>query len=378
MKRVAILSVSVGAGHLRAAQALQTVATTLPWDVRHWDVLDLMPGHFKSLYRDTYLEAVAKVPDVFGWLYDVTDRPFQGDPLRQLFEEAHAAKFFQTLDDFAPDAVICTHFLPATLLYARRRKGRFGGRIYTVVTDFDIHGMWLATPADHIFVAGEESQFYLERLGVQSEHITVTGIPTDPVFSQPKDRHEMARKHGLDPSIPTVLMSTGGFGTSPAVELLEELARVPTPLQVVACCGRNEKLLDDVRAFARDQRGTLQVKPQGFTKEIDELMSCCDVILGKPGGLTTWESFAKGLAWVVVDPIPGQEQRNTYHLLEEGIGVWAYERRTLSYKVARLLADRERLDRMRAQARRQARPRAAADVINWVANSLSVDAQVEA
>jgi processive 1,2-diacylglycerol beta-glucosyltransferase len=369
VKRVAILSVSVGAGHMRAAQALQTVADTVPGEFRSWDVLELMPPHFQGLYRDTYLDVVSRVPDVFGWLYDVTDRPFQGDPIRQLFEEAHAARFFQTLDEWAPDAVICTHFLPATLLYARRRKGRFPARIYTVVTDFDIHGMWLATPADHIFVAGEESRCYLERLGVQSEHISVTGIPTDPVFSQPRERAEMAQKHGLRPDLPTILMSTGGFGTSPAVELLEELTRVQTPVQVIACCGRNEKLLADVSAFARARHAKLHVKPQGFTREIDELMSCCDLILGKPGGLTTWESFAKGLAWVVVDPIPGQEQRNTYHLLEEGVGVWAYERRTLSYKVERLLGNPQRLEAMRENSRRQARPHAARDIIEWVAHS---------
>lgn len=372
MKRVAILSVSVGAGHLRAAQALQVVADGLPWEARHWDVLDLMPSHFKGLYRDAYLDMVTKAPDVFGWLYDVTDRPFQGDPVRQFFEEAHAAKFFAALDEWKPDAVICTHFLPASLLYARRRRGKFSARIYTVVTDFDIHGMWLATPADHMFVAGEESQVYLERLGMQPEHITVTGIPTDPVFAQAKSREEMAEKHGLRSDLPTILMSTGGFGTSPAVELLEELARVKVPLQVVACCGRNEKLLADVSRFAQTQRGSMRVKPQGFTKEIDELMSCCDLILGKPGGLTTWESFAKGLAWVVVDPIPGQEQRNTYHLLEAGVGVWAYERRTLSYKVGCLLANPQRLEQMRANSRAMARPRAAADVIDWVARSLGL------
>lgn len=368
VKRIAILSAAVGAGHLRAGQALEAAAQTLPCGVeaRHWDVLELMPAHFGALYRDTYLEAVSKNPDVFGWIYQVTDRPFQVDPIRRFFEEAHAGRFFETLEEWKPDCVVCTHFLPADLLYARRKKLKHGPRIYTAVTDFDVHGMWLASPSDHMFVADAEARHYLMSLGLQDERISVTGIPTDPVFALSKDRAECAARHGLNPAMPTVLMSTGGFGTTPAVDLIQELARLPQPLQVIACCGRNARLLEQVKALGSP--GTLRVVAQPFTPHMDELMTCADIILGKPGGLTTWESFQKGLAWVVVDPIPGQEERNTFHLLEAGAGVWAYQRRTLAFKVGQLLADPERLTRMRAASRALGRPQAAHEIMRWVAD----------
>jgi len=92
-------------------------------------------------------------------------------------------------------------------------------------------------------------------------------------------------------------------------------------------------------------------------------MSCADIMLGKPGGLTSWESFVKGLGWVIVRPIPGQEERNTYHMLEEGVAVWAYEERTLAFKVDQLLGNPDRLQRMRENALALARPRAANQIL---------------
>ncbi|MEW6277709.1 MAG: hypothetical protein AB1758_03725, partial [Candidatus Eremiobacterota bacterium] len=110
------------------------------------------------------------------------------------------------------------------------------------------------------------------------------------------------------------------------------------------------------------------VRPLGFTREIDEFMGLSDLMLGKPGGLTTWESFVKGLAWVVVNPIPGQEERNTYHLLEEGVAIWCYEPRTLVFKLEQLLSDPVRLGLMRENSRRMARPDAARVILDHAAS----------
>jgi processive 1,2-diacylglycerol beta-glucosyltransferase len=133
---------------------------------------------------------------------------------------------------------------------------------------------------------------------------------------------------------------------------------------VVAICGRNEKLLEEVRAFIASQNGDGPLMHAiGFTDKMDHYMSCADLMLGKPGGLTTWESFVKGLAWVVVDPIPGQEERNTFHLLEEGVGIWAYEPRTLAYKIDELLKG-DRLAGMRASSLRMGRPHAAREILD--------------
>ena len=101
----------------------------------------------------------------------------------------------------------------------------------------------------------------------------------------------------------------------------------------------------------------------GFTTEMDEFMSAADILVGKAGGLTTSEAMAKGLAMVVVNPIPGQEERNSDHLLEEGVAIRCNNALTLSYKVGLLLDNPKRLAAMRAAARRFGKPDAARRVV---------------
>jgi processive 1,2-diacylglycerol beta-glucosyltransferase len=365
-KRIAILSASVGAGHMRAAEALAAVAADSNVEVVNQDVLTLMPRTFQKLYRDVYLEMVGKAPKMFGWLYEYTDKPFQEDLLRMAVEEASARKIYEFLDEFQPDLALCTHFLPSSLLHQRRKKNKFAKSLATVITDFDVHGMWLATPSDHYFCAVPEARAYLRTFGISGRAITVAGIPTHPVFSQPKDRAATCEKLGLRADLPTILISTGGFGVTNVGLILEALSQLKTPVQVVAACGRNADLAAGLKTqLAAAEPSAFPVfHVIGFTTDFDEYMACADIMLGKPGGLTTWESFVKGLAWVVVRPIPGQEERNTYHLLEEGIGIWAYEERTLAFKVDELLANPGRLERMRENSLRMGRPDAAKQIIN--------------
>ena len=97
----------------------------------------------------------------------------------------------------------------------------------------------------------------------------------------------------------------------------------------------------------------------GFTTDIDELMGVADLVVSKPGGLTTSEVLARGAAMAIVNPIPGQESRNSDYLLESGAAIKINNTATLAYKITQLLSDKERLASLRANVRRIARPRAA-------------------
>ena len=110
-----------------------------------------------------------------------------------------------------------------------------------------------------------------------------------------------------------------------------------------------------------DAQVTLKVV--GYTTEMDEYMAASDLVVGKPGGLTTSEAMARGLGFVVVSPIPGQEERNSDHLLEEGAAIRCNNPPVIAYKIDRLLDDPVRLGAMRAAALRLGRPRAAFDIV---------------
>jgi processive 1,2-diacylglycerol beta-glucosyltransferase len=345
---------------MRAAEAVELALRRISAGVTvaNHDVLILMPPAFRKVYRDGYFEMVNRAPRILGWLYDATDKPFHHERVRRRIERASATRLLNKIHEFNADVAICTHFLPTALLDRERRKGRCQARILTVVTDFQVHGMWLSAPSDHYFVATAEAQAHLEALGIERSTITVSGIPTHPVFAENKDRLAMRRKHGWRDNLPAVLVSAGGFGAGNAERMVEALVAANVPAQIVAVCGKSASLKNSIEKIAARQNADAlpAVKVVGFTTEMDEFMAAADLMIGKPGGLTTSESLIKGLGWVVVNPIPGQEEKNAIFLLEERAGIWSDNLNTLAFKVGSLLKEPRRLASMRENALRLARP----------------------
>jgi len=366
--RILVLSASVGAGHLRAAQAMELALRRVTPDatVANVDVLDLTNAGFRRVYGKAYLDLVNKAPHLLGYFYDMLDRPSRSgrnrsDKLRLAWEKLNLQRFTRFLLEEPWDLVINTHFLPAEIIASLRKKKKLGLPQVTVTTDFETHRLWVNEPCDRYFTATQEGATYLRSWGVPAEtDIIPTGIPIHPVFSEPKDRTECLRRQGLAGDRPIVLQLAGGFGVGPIERLYRGLLDVPEPLELVVVAGRNEKVkkeLQKVEVPARHRSHVL-----GFTDQIDELMAVADLVVTKPGGLTTSETLARGAAMVIVNPIPGQESRNSDFLLENGAAIKVNNIATLAYKVTALLRDSARLARLKANACALGRPRAAFEI----------------
>jgi len=365
-KKVLILSASSGAGHTRAAQAVERAFLEMraAEEVRHLDTLDYTNKLFRNLYSKAYIDMVNKAPDIMGWLYDQFDKPWKNERRRLAFDKLNTRPFVKMLREYQPDITVCTHFLPAEIMSWLKAKERIASPQAIVVTDFDVHAMWLCHHYERYFVALDETRVHLERLGIEPSKITVSGIPIDPIFAVKRDKSEMRRKHGLAPDRVTILVSAGGFGVGPMEQLLTSLMELRHPAQVIAICGRNEELKTQVEQMASSRpAGNVLLKPVGYTTEMHELMAASDMLVGKPGGLTTSEALATGLVFVIVNPIPGQEERNSDHLLEEGVAIRCNNLPVLAYKIDRLLDDQERFAAMLANANRLARPVAAFEIV---------------
>ncbi len=366
LDKVLVLSASAGAGHVRAAQAVERafVETGAVREVRHIDTLDFTNKVFRRLYSRMYIDMVNGAPELLGWLYDYLDTPWERERRRLLVDKFNTRPFVKMLEEYRPDAVVCTHFLPAEIISWLKAKQRLSCPQGIVVTDFDVHAMWLCHHYEHYFVALDETRVHLEKLGIPGAKITVTGIPVDPIFAVKKDKAAARERLGLAPDKTTVLLSAGGFGVGPIEHLVESLLGATHPLQIVAICGKNEEARERLEGLvAGSTPDRHAVKVIGFTTEMDEYMSAADLLVGKPGGLTTSEALAKGLVMVIVNPIPGQEERNSDHLLEEGAAIRCNNLPVLGFKIDRLLDDPARLDAMRANVARIGRPRAAYEVV---------------
>jgi processive 1,2-diacylglycerol beta-glucosyltransferase len=369
VNKVLILSASAGAGHVRAAEAIERAfaRSGAAREVRHIDTLQFTNRVFRRLYSKAYVDLVNKAPEVLGWLYDYLDMPWEKERRRLAFHKLNTRRFVKMLKRERPDLAVCTHFLPAEILSWLKAEAELACPQAIVLTDFDLHAMWLCHHFEHYFVAIEETREHLVKLGIPADKVTVTGIPIDPVFGEHKDKLAMRRKLGLRPEPTVVLVSAGGFGVGPIEHLVTSLLELRHPAEIVVICGRNPELkerLDARTATVAPAANTLTVV--GFTTAMDEYMAAADILVGKPGGLTTSEALAKGLLLVIVNPIPGQEERNSDHLLEEGVAIRCNNLPVLAYKIDRLLDDPQRVSVMREKARRLARPDAAQAIVRGV------------
>ena len=242
---------------------------------------------------------------------------------------------------------------------------RLDCQVWVQVTDFDLHQMWLHPGISGYFVANEELAFRLHRQGVPRKDIVVSGIPVMPVFTTRPDRPEAAARLSLNPDCFTVLLMGGGAGIGMDPVWITELLETESQLQVIVMTGKNQALRKALVGVAHEYSNRLRII--GFTEDVATLMMAADLAITKPGGLSTSECLVCGLPMLLVNPIPGQEERNAAFLLQEGVAVRADDPLTLQFRLQKLLSDPARLDSMRQRAIALSKPEAAHQVLERIA-----------
>ena len=365
--RVLLLSATSGAGHVRAAQALEKAFLARgDCAVEHIDALRYVSKLFQRVYDKAYISMVRRAPELMGLLYARTDEPWQHLRPRLALDRLNTRPMIRLLKRVQPDLCVATHFLPAEIIAWLIAKKKLLAHNAIVVTDYDVHAMWLCRTVDRYYVAIEEAAQYLTHIGVPREKIWVTGIPIDPLFAVPLPRAE-ARKHlRLDGGVAVILISAGGYGLGPVEQLVKQLLELQRPWQIVAIAGKAEKTrkrLDELaKSASRLPSGAPRLCAVGFTTEMDKYMAAADLMIGKAGGLTTSEALARALPMALIEPIPGQEERNADHLLEAGAAIRCNNLPAAAWKIATLLDNPARLNRMREATRKLAKPAAAAAI----------------
>jgi processive 1,2-diacylglycerol beta-glucosyltransferase len=365
--RVLLLSASSGAGHVRAAQALEKAfAERGDCVVEHIDTIQYVSKLFQRVYDKAYISMVRRAPELMGVLYERTDQPWHRPRQRLAMDRLNTGPMIRLLKRVQPDLCIATHFLAAEIVAWLIAKKKLRAHNAIVVTDYDVHAMWLCRTVERYYVAIDEAAEYLERIGVPREILRVTGIPVDPLFAKPLDRAEARGALGLDPAATLILISAGGYGIGPVEQLVNGLLDLQKPWQIVAIAGKAEKARKRLEEISRHAgklaSGAFRLVPIGFTTDMDKYMAAADLLVGKAGGLTTSEALARVLPMALIEPIPGQEERNADHLLEAGAAIRCNNLPAAPWKIAKLLDEPTRLARMRDAARAMGKPGAAAAI----------------
>ena len=365
--KVLILSASTGNGHMSAAHAVEEVLIERGHDAKTVDVLDHTGKGFRGWYRGGYEVLVRRKPKVWGHLYKSSDRKL----FNYRFQTALDTLFVRKMRAFVmaekPDWVLCTHSLPQPSLDRWRPRMKF--RLGVVVTDLYPQLMWLRGRPDHFFVPGEWTQEILAKRYPQSVgRTTVTGIPINRLFAQKASEQTSRRTWGFRDDTPLVLVTSGGIGGGPIGKVIDALDQVQAKIQVAVVCGRSERAIDvaSERAKASVDPGKFRVLGLVSSQEMAALMHASDLIVAKPGGITTFEALAAGLPFVVFEPflIPGQEEQNAEFLVESGIGIRLDRAPALTSEVDGLLSSPSRLNAMAQMALNHAKPDAAERIVD--------------
>ena len=357
MKKIIIFYASYGGGHLTAAKSIYEYLTSnyKDMDVELIDCMKYVNIAIEKITTTAYKEMAKKLPWAWGKIYSDS----QKGPLAHITSRSNkilAIKLLRLLREKQPDLIISTHPFGSQMCCYLKRKGKINSEIATILTDFAPHDQWLigADFTDYFFVANDKMKNYLISKKINKNKIFVTGIPISNKFSQNFDKKEICKVFGLKENLFTILFFGGGafgLGKSKTVEIFECFVKNFDNIQMVAISGKNEKMKNEFEEIVNKNNKQDNIKILEYTDMVPELMSISDLVVTKPGGLTTSESLASNLPMLIINPIPGQEEDNAKFLEEKGIAVWI-RKNDNSYKIIKdLLNNKQKLIQMRENAK---------------------------
>jgi processive 1,2-diacylglycerol beta-glucosyltransferase len=359
MKRIAILTLGIGSGHVRAssvvARALEEGGGGV--EVGVFDAIQYAQPWFRCLYVYPYWWMLRYAPGLWGWLYKRRHRKIhRGTAPRWVFRWG-CRKVLRELRRFSPHLVIVTEIGAAEIAALGKREGWVNTPLLAVQTDFQTEPPWVQSEIDFYCVGSEEARFQLVGWGISPHRILVCGIPIDPVFALPHDKPEILRSLGLVAERPVILVMAGGMGPVPLDEVVVSLERCGLPLQVIAVTGHDGEM--QARLKTLQGKVGLDLRTLGWIENVAELMAAADLLVTKPGGLSTSEALAAGLPMVLTHPIPGPEESHARHLVQRGVALHARSSEEIPELVLPLLRCAEKRAEMARRAKELARPDAA-------------------
>jgi processive 1,2-diacylglycerol beta-glucosyltransferase len=354
-------------GHTSAASAIEDALRALEPTLssRTVDSYRYAASIVSQVVSGGYLRMVTTIPQMYRFLYDRAERATEVGPLRALVHQFTARNLRGAMQEWRPDVVICTHAFPCGVMAEYKRQFADAPPVVGVVTDFAVHAFWMHKNVEKYAVATKEMRNALIARGVCGERVLVSGIPIDRRFGFPPSSRRLLRERlGLPAEGRVALIMGGGLGIGPLQTMMKALQSVREPLCVVAIVGRSGRSEQRVLEYAHHVGYPVRVLR--FVNNVHEYMHASDLLITKPGGLTTAEALASCTPMVLFEPLPGQEERNTRYLVERGAALRAADAADLADTLQQLFDGEQKMDDIRSAMRALGRPGAALDVAQLV------------
>lgn len=401
--KILVMTASTGGGHNRAASALKESITLHDPDtqVEVIDAIEECSSVLNYTVVKGYKALVTLTPSLFGAMYKSSDKKSALSDTVNIIYQQCAKRLLPKIEAMNPDVIISCHpFAGAIVGYAKEKTG-YNVPLITIVTDFLPHRAYIANGIDAYITASSQAKDILaSQYGIDRDRIYDYGHPVFDKFYEGNGRQREAvlEELGLDKEKHTVLIMAGSFGVTDILRIYEKLLEIDVDYQIIVITGRNKKLYDafdkllnnceeieteeepellkkygddNILRYIYQQSGNLidkltqtfrpttdKRKPTKlffFVDNVDDYMHASDLIVTKPGGLTTSESIACALPMCVFKAYPGQEEQNAALLVENGIAVTLDQSEKAAEVVGDLLKNDQKLIDMRNSCRRYVR-----------------------
>jgi processive 1,2-diacylglycerol beta-glucosyltransferase len=360
-KRVLLFYLTRGSGHHAAAKAVVEAMKQVEPEVQtlSLDAFSYSNPVLSKVVLKTYLGVIRTTPELWDYLYDNPGVQQKLAKIRERFNRATSEKLQKIITDFRPDLIVCTQAFSCNVVANYKKDSGARVPLIGVLTDFVAHRYWGNEHTDRYIAPTEETAITLMAQGVPRERIRAFGIPISPAFAVEHDKSALVRKLGLSPGVPRLLIMGGSRALGPMKSIVNKLDKIPKPFEMIVITSFNRALHEKLEEKREKLRHPMHVL--GFVNNMSEWMTVADLLITKPGGLTTSEALVKCLPMVICNPIPGQEIKNTKFLLANRVAVRADEPKEVAAEVKALLENPAQLAKMRQRAAELRRPNAALD-----------------
>lgn len=362
MKKILIFYASYGGGHLSAAKSIENYLRNNyeNLEIELIDCIKYINKTIEKVSTAAYRGMAKKAPWAWGKIYSDS----QSGPLAHISSRANsfmAIKLLRLLREKNPDMIISTHPFGSQMCSYLKRKGKLNAKLATVLTDFKSHDQWLVGHeyTDLFFVSNENMKQELLEKNVVNNKIFVTGIPINDKFLTNYDKTEILNSLNFSKIKKTILFFGGGefgLGKSTTLNVLECLVKNFNNTQIIAISGKNENMKNNFLKIVEEYNKQDSVVVLEYTDKIPEFMSISDIVITKPGGLTTSESLASNIPMLIINPIPGQEEENAEFLEENNVAVWLKKNDDIYLTLNVLLNDDVFLNNLKNNISRIAKP----------------------
>jgi len=366
VKRIILMYISEVSGHRSAASAIENAIKSIRPET---EILSINAFNYtnpisEKIINSLYMTVIKNMPRVWDYLYDNPKVIKNLETIKKAIHKVNSAKLKSLFDKFRPDVVACSQAFPCGMVADFKRIYKSELPLVAVLTDYVPHSYWIYDNIDFYIAPSEEVGEKLRGKGVPAHRIKPFGIPFDMKFNLPVDKEKVYSGLGLDKAKPVILIMGGGHGLGPIKSIIASLEKSKHKIQGIIITGNNEKLYNSLRKNISKFRQKFSILP--YVSNVNELMGVSDIIITKPGGITTAEALAKRLPMIIINPIPGQEASNAAYLTKAGAALRTNDLKNINLLLDELLDNPEKLAAMKEASGNISKPNASIDAAKLI------------